>query len=513
MKLINNVPNTSVEYEFTDRVLTVILTADDDYIIESTVIEYMSPFGIESKNFVIEEGGKKATVIVDDIFDDQPHITGTTIREGVPVDIINNIADTTAVGGGDEDTFTLTITSEIPGIDKKYIDTDVIYTNLDGIEEHSEIINLEPYPWGRGEVIINNVDLSKPITINGVFTDAVEITHDLTNCTTNIPEGYIAIGTTIDVTITANEGTEFIKVPQIIYEQSGIFYNTDLEVNGNTASITFTVGDYIDVIIYGECVVVEVIGSDFGSINVYKLTDEQVEEFASKRFITLTDTDPATGSPVIELIDLGTYVDRIKRLYVPVTDGITDVIRCGEHNTNIECVQPKEDRVLLDFGTVTIPYYNGDTVDYEASVKMFLPFIGFIDLDVSYTGRELRLMYDVNVVTGFAVGKLFCDDMLVDVFDVEPATNVIYKVVSDGVSTIGNNTFDEQKQYGLEPFIIIKRYESVTPERNNDSVTGRIGDFAGYSRFIDVDTISNPKMLMSEQELIYDTLRRGVYIE
>ena len=512
MEVINNVPNTSVEYEFTGRVLTVILTADEGYIIESAVIEYMSPF-FDSKNFVIEEGGKRATVIVENMYDDHPTIIGTTIREGITVEIINNIAGTTAVGSGDEDTYTITITGEIPNTYKKYIDTDVIYTNLDGIEEHSEITNLETYPWGRGEVIINNVDLSKPITINGVFTEGVLIKHYLTNCTTNIPEGYIAIGTTIDVIITANEGTEFINTPLIIHEQSGIFYNTELEVNGNTASITFTVGDYIGVVIYGDCDVVEGIGSDFGAINVYKLTEQQIEEFASKRFIKLTDIDPATGSPVIELIDLGAYVDRIKRVYVPVTDGVSDVIRCGEHNTNIACVQPKEDRVLLDFGTVTIPFYNGDAVDYEASVKMFLPFKGFIDIDVSYTGCELRLMYDVNVITGFAVGKLFCDDMLVDVFDVEPATNVIYKVVSDGVSTIGNNTFDEQKQYGLEPFVIIKRYESVTPERNNDSVTGRIGDFAGYSRFIDIGLISNPKMLMSEQELIYDTLRRGVYIE
>ena len=513
MELINNVVNTSVEYEFTDDVLTVILTADNDYIIESAVIEYMTLFGFDdSKNFVIEEGGKKATVTVDDIDDDKPYISGVTVKGGLSVEIINNIAGTTAVGAGDKDEYTITITSETPDKYKKYVETDVIYTNLDGVEAHSEITNIG-YPWGRGEVIINNVDLSKPITINGVFTEAVLIEHDLTNCTTNISEGYIAIGTTIDVIVTANEGTEFTTAPQIVYSQGGVPDNMDLEVNGNTSSITFVVGDYDNITIYGECTVVEVIGSDFGAINVYKLTDEQVEEFANKRFITLTGTDPETGNPIIKLIDLGTYVDRIKRLYVPITEGASDVIRCGEYNTNIECVQPKEDRVLLDFGTVTIPYYNGDTVDYEASAKMFLPFIGFIDLDVSYTGRELRLMYDVNVVTGFAVGKLFCDDMLVDLLDVEPATNVIYKVVSDGVSTIGNNTFDEQKQYGLEPFVIIKRYESVTPERNNDSVTGRIGDFTGYSRFIDIGLITDPKMLMSEQELINDTLRQGVYIE
>lgn len=514
MEVINNVANSSIVYDYTGGVLTVTLTADSGYVIESAYIEYMHDYGYPmNADFIVDSEGTTATCTATDVYDDEAYIYGTTVESGGAVEIINNIAGTTAVGTGDEDAYTITLTSDTPVRNKKYLDTDVIYTDLDGIEVHSEITNLG-HPWGRGEVTINNVDLSKPITINGIFDYAVEVIHDLTNCTTNIPVGYIAQGTTIEVIVTANEGTEFTAPPQISYfDDNGIAYSIPLEVNGNTASVTFVMGDYDSITIWGDCEVVEVIGKDYGAINVYKVTNEQVSEFANKRFVKVVSTDPETGNAIIETIDLGSYVDRIKRLYVPITDGASDVIRCGEHNTNIACVQPAEDRVLLDFGTVTIPYYNGDAVDYEANIKMFLPFIGFTDIDVSYTGRELRLIYDVNVVTGFAVGKLYCDDMLVHVFDVEPSTNVIYKVVSDSISTIGSNTFDEQKHYGLEPFIIIERYESVTPERNNDSEVGRIGDFIGYSRFIDIGLITDPKMLMSEQELIYDALRQGVYIE
>lgn len=514
MQVINNVANSSVTYDYTNDVLTATLTADSGYIIVSAYIQYMHYYGYPvTENFVVDSEGTTATLTAEDIDDSSVTIQGTTEASVGGVEIINNIAGTTAVGVGDEDEYTITLTSDTP-VDKKYIDTDVIYTNLDDVEVHSEITNLG-YPNGRGEVVINNVDLSKPITINGLFTDAVNVVHNLTNCTTNIPEGYIAQGVTIEVVVTANEGTEFTADPTISYiGEFGMPYSVPLEVDGNTASVMFTVGGDLDYFtIWGDCEVVEVIGKDYGSINVYKVTNEQISDFANKRFIEIVNYDPETSAPIVNKIDLGSYVDRIKRLYIPIADGASDVIRCGEHNTNIACVQPAEDRVLLDFGTVTIPYYNGDAVDYEANIKMFLPFIGFTDIDVSYTGRELRLIYDVNVVTGFAVGKLLCDDMLIHVFDLEPSTNVIYRVVSDSISTIGSNTFDEQKQYGLEPFVIIERYESVTPERNNDNEVGRIGDFIGYSRFNDIGLITDPKMLMSEQELIHDVLRQGVYIE
>lgn len=511
MKVINNVANSSVVYDYTNDVLTATLTADSGYIIVSAYIRYTTIYGLPvTKNFVVDSEGTTATLTADDIDEDSVTIMGETKSSAGEVEIINNIEGTTAVGAGDENEYTITLTSEHPDSNKKYLDTYVIYTDLDDVEVQIEIGNLE-----QGKIIINNVDLSKPITINGVYEYAVKVVHVLTNCTTNIPEGYIAQGVTIDVIITANEGTDFVTAPRINYSDNitGLPHTIELEVNGNTATISLVIGDYDRLAIYGECKVVEAIDSNYGAINVYKVTNEQISEFANKRFVRTTNTDPDTGNPIIEVIDLGTYVNRIKRLYVPITDGASDVIRCGEHNTNIACVQPAEDRVLLDFGTVTIPYYNGDAVDYEANIKMFIPFIGFTAIDASYTGRELKLIYDVNIITGFAVGKLFCDDMLIQVFDVEPSTNVIYKVVSDSISTIGSNTFDEQKQYGLEPFIIIERYESVTPERNNDRQVGKIGDFIGYSRFTDIGLITDPKMLMSEQELIYDALQQGVYIE
>jgi hypothetical protein len=433
------------------------------------------------------------------------------------MEVINNVANCSMVYDYTDGVLTVTLTAdEGYVIERAYIEYyyEGWYFKEVEFEVQGKTATLTAEGVEEESITIEGTTVESEGEGEGEGEGEVEIVHNLTNCTTNIPEGYIAQGTTIEIIVTANEGTEFTAPPKITYRDENGFYNSlPMEVNGNTASISITLGDFSDFIIWGDCEVVEVIGKDYGAINVYKVTEEQVSEFANKRFVKVTSTDPDTDYTTIETIDLGRYVDRIKRLYVPITDGASDVIRCGEYNTNIACVQPREDRVLLDFGTVTIPYYNGDVVDYEANIKMFLPFIGFIDINVSYIGRELRLIYDVNVITGFAVGKLYCDDMLVHVFDAQPSTNVIYKVVSDSVSTIGSNTFDEHKHYGLEPFIIIERYESVAPERNNDSEVGRIGDFKGYSRFIDVGLIQDPKMLMSEQELIYDTLRQGVYIE
>ena len=67
---------------------------------------------------------------------------------------------------------------------------------------------------------------------------------------------------------------------------------------------------------------------------------------------------------------------------------------------------------------------------------------------------------------------------------------------------------------GLEPYIILKWYESKNANgRNNDFKRGVISSFTGFNSFTDITPISAQNMLANEQQMIYNALQTGVYIE
>ena len=51
-------------------------------------------------------------------------------------------------------------------------------------------------------------------------------------------------------------------------------------------------------------------------------------------------------------INLGQYVNRIKRIFTTVPVAGNDVLKCGNYNTEISVKNPTSDVMLLDFGNV-----------------------------------------------------------------------------------------------------------------------------------------------------------------
>lgn len=112
-------------------------------------------------------------------------------------------------------------------------------------------------------------------------------------------------------------------------------------------------------------------GEQYGAINVYLVTLDELAEFSAKRFFKKTGTDPSTGAPIYENIDLGAYVNKIRRIYTNIGASSTDVIRCGNYNTGVSCHQPAQDKITLDFGTAVVPAHNEDNTDYESEIQIF----------------------------------------------------------------------------------------------------------------------------------------------
>lgn len=434
------------------------------------------------------------------------------IPEPVTPTVTNNIDGTEESHEWDGET--LTITVKTPSYISARLDKpQVHYTNTDG-EPITQDMQVESTSTRvTATAVITDLGGDYSVTVTGTYIRTLPLTKSLTNCTSKEPlPDYVDFDSLITVELDANPNTEFhtdgTTYLSVTTRIGGRETKTPFTISGDKRKATISYqlansGVYSRVNIVGECFPVEVVGKQYGSINVYLVTLDNLKEFAAKRYFT-------DGG---ENVDLGEYVNRIKRIYTDITPFSTDVIRCGNFNTGVACQQPAQDKITLDFGTAVVPAHNEDNTDYESEIQLFLPFAGFVNLNNDYAGKTIALQYVINVVTGNGVALLSCDGVVFQVEETEPSSEIIYLSPSTQVKTVGGDDWNEMLYYGLEPYIYCKWYESASNGRNNDRQTGEIGDFRGFNIFDDVSPIHTAEMLAEEQEMIYTALSDGVYIE
>lgn len=432
--------------------------------------------------------------------------------EPITPTVTNNIDGTKESHEWDGET--LTITVKTPSYISARLDKpQVHYTNTGGEPITQDMQVQSTSTRVTATAVITDLGGDYSVTVTGTYIRTLPLTKSLTNCTSKDPlPDYVDFDSLITVELDANPNTEFhtdgTTYLSVTTRIGGRETKTPFTISGDKRKATISYqlansGDYSRVNIVGECFPVEVVGKQYGSINVYLVTLDNLKEFASKRYFT-------DGG---ENVDLGEYVNRIKRIYTDITPFSTDVIRCGNFNTGVSCQQPAQDKITLDFGTAVVPAHNEDNTDYESEIQIFLPFAGFVNLNNDYAGKTIALQYVINVVTGNGVALLSCDGVVFQVEETEPSSEIIYLSPSTQVKTVGGDDWNEMLYYGLEPYIYCKWYESASNGRNNDRQTGILGDFRGFNIFDDVTPIHTAEMLTEEQEMIYTALSDGVYIE
>lgn len=459
--------------------------------------------------------GNTATIQITDLDINTPVVISgevVVIPEPVTPTVTNNINGTEESHEWDGET--LTITVKTPSYIRARLDNpQVHYTNTDG-ELITQDMQVESTSTRvTATAVITDLGGDYSVTVTGTYIRTLPLTKSLTNCTSKEPlPDYVDFDSLITVELDANPNTEFhtdgTTYLSVTTRVGGRETKTPFTISGDKkkATISYQLANsdaYSRVNIVGECFPVEVVGKQYGSINVYLVTLDNLKEFAAKRYFT-------DGG---ENVDLGEYVNRIKRIYTDITPFSTDVIRCGNFNTGVSCQQPAQDKITLDFGTAVVPAHNEDNTDYESEIQIFLPFAGFVNLNNDYAGKTIALQYVINVVTGNGVALLSCNGVVFQVEETEPSSEIIYLSPSTQVKTVGGDDWNEMLYYGLEPYIYCKWYESASNGRNNDRQTGILGDFRGFNVFDDVTPIHTAEMLTEEQEMIYTALSDGVYIE
>lgn len=524
---ITNAHDDNSQWNASGGYWDINVRTDDGYVFVGDVRAFYTNSSGYPRNVVLEQNDAKVLAfgkLSDATSKTKISIKGDTQSGGTPeLNVTNNITGSgvTEQHTFDGETATFTVTGNFRPNKVRFFGLKASYTNKAGTATETPFVVRDLENGQQATLTVTDIDPTKPVTLTGSYDDVVELSTNLSNCTANeaLPR-YVKDGETVNVTLTANDGTEFDtekSTPKFYYENaSGYPQTQDLTISSDkkkaTGSIVIQDG-WNNISVNAQAYPVTVVGKQYGAINVYLVTLDELAEFSGKRFFKETGTDPETGKPIYENIDLGAYVNKIRRVYTDIGASSTDVIRCGNYNTGVSCHQPAQDKITLDFGTAVVPAHNEDNTDYESEIQIFLPFAGFVTLKTDYAGKTISLRYVINVVTGNGVALLSCDGVVFQVEETEPSSEIIYLSPSTQVKTVGGDDWNEMLYYGLEPYIYCKWYESASDGRNNDRQTGILGDFRGFNVFDDVTPIHTAEMLTEEQETIYTALSDGVYIE
>lgn len=528
MAVIVNIPNAhddNSQWNASGGYWDINVRTNDGFVFQGDVKAVYNNTSGYPKSVVLEQNGAKVWAfgkLSGTNAKTKITITGNTQSGGTPeLNVTNNIPNTTATGvksGKRSGSVNVTANEGF-----KITSAKVAFTNGNGYPASEDMTISEDGKtanWSN-----DDFNTGSGVTLTGETaseeTPEINIKTNFSNCYADppLPE-FLQYGETLNVTIKANENTAFDteqSTPNFFYyNKSGYPTKQDLTVSGDkktaTGSIVLQDGWY-DFSVNAQAYPVAVVGEQYGAINVYLVTLDELAEFSKKRFFKETGSDPETGATIYENIDLGAYVNKIRRVYTNIGASSTDVIRCGNYNTGVSCHQPAQDKITLDFGTAVVPAHNDDNTDYESEIQIFLPFAGFVNLNNAYAGKTIGLQYVINVVTGNGVALLSCNGVVFQVEETEPSSEILYLSPSTQVKTVGGDDWNEMLYYGLEPYIYCKWYESASNGRNNDRQTGEIGDFIGFNVFDDVTPIHTAEMLTEEQEMIYAALSDGVYIE
>lgn len=501
LKINNNVSGTNAVSVQNDANFDITLTGDTDGTFTVVpVVTYKNTYN-ETVQGTMNVNGNVATFSVPVKTNEEVTINGTFTPKPKELTITNHVSGTTATYVQNGENFDITLTGNTDG--SFTVVPVVSYKNESGTETTDEM-NVN----GKTATFSVPVATNDTVTITGTFKPEkpqknVPITYALTNCTVSPQPQTVKTGETLNLTVT----------PVINYklDSCNLIWNDgtkDITISVTGGVISFPVPDScVSVTIKAVASVITPVGRNYGAINVYCVTLDNLDAFSKQRFFEIKDDTQG----IYEEVNLGIYVNRIRRIFANVPVSGIDSLRCGNYNTGITVQTPEKDIIMLDFGNVTLTGLNGDSEDYNAQISVFIPCRGFVTVDSKYIGKTVNLSFKVNVITGDAVAFLSCDDVIFQLESFSLSRDVIYKTGTTELNIVGGTQWDEQILYGLEPYVIITQNTTVNKPVNNTQESVTIGDVTGYAQFENVD-LNTVNLLVDEYNTIISELENGVYL-
>lgn len=501
LKINNNVSGAKAVSVQNDSNFDITLTGDTEGTFTvAPVVTYKNKYN-ETAQGTMTVNGNVATFSVPVATNEEVTINGTFTPKPKELTITNHVSGTTANYVQNGENFDITLTGNTNG---SYSVVPVVsYRNESGTETTGEM-NVK----GKTATFSVPVATNETVTITGTFTPEtpqkdVPITYALTNCTVSPQSQTVKTGDTLNLTVTPLNNYKL--------DSCNLIWNDgtkDVTISVAGGVVSFPVPDScVSITIKAIASVITPVGRNYGAINVYCVTLDNLDAFSKQRFFEIKDDTQG----IYEEVNLGIYVNRIRRIFANVPVSGTDSLRCGNYNTGITVQTPEKDVIMLDFGDVTLTGLNGDSEDYNAQISVFIPCRGFIAVDSKYIGKTINLSFKVNVITGDAVAFLSCDGVVFQLESFSLSRDVIYKTGTTEFNIVGGTQWDEQILYGLEPYIIITQNTTVNKPVNNTQESVTIGDVTGYAQFENVD-LNTVNLLVDEYNTIISELENGVYL-
>ena len=372
----------------------------------------------------------------------------------------------------------------------------------------------------NASVTLPNVDFNHPIVITGETTLAMRIDYNLSGCTPVTKPTYCFVGEPLTITLNADSGNIFDDAPKCTITgynslTGGRVVQMTISEDRLTATGTITpmvgsadVDDWF-IVVDGVANPKSTPTKKYGFINAYVLNEQNLEDFATARFVPYTGDSASTKEDPISY-DLGDYVNRVKRFFFPVEKGSTSKLMCGNFQVDTNVFNLASDTKVISFGSVDIPNVTQSTADYDTDLNMFVPFIGLESLPVDLIGHTVALELRVNLLGGGGVYVLTCEDRIVYTKEVEPCSDVLFRTQKQEVRVLGGSKFDSTYLMGLTPYIVLqKKTITSTGVETSSSRLTKVKDVVGFTKLVNVKFEDTSNMLMDDVNTIINILRNG----
>ena len=145
---------------------------------------------------------------------------------------------------------------------------------------------------------------------------------------------------------------------------------------------------------------------DTGFMHVYHVSSGALATLGQYLFpsaANITDIESALRAiaGIFAYRDNVQYIVDLHAIPVLPTDGSSEYIKVGSLVTEITQPVCASDYVTFDCGSISLPENEGNYLDYILTSKLYLPFVGFIDISPEYwNGGSLNVTYKFNIIDG-----------------------------------------------------------------------------------------------------------------
>ena len=146
--------------------------------------------------------------------------------------------------------------------------------------------------------------------------------------------------------------------------------------------------------------------ADTGFMHIYRISSGVLSTLGQYLFpspFNITDVTSALRAiaGIFGYRDSIQYIVDLHAIPVQPTVGSNDYIKIGALSTDISAPVCSSDYVTFDCGSLSLEENFHNFLDYLTKAKLFLPFVGFVDINPEYwIGGTIQVKYKFNIVDG-----------------------------------------------------------------------------------------------------------------